>query len=97
MKVKVQTGNPVKSFQHVRVESGGSLLAVQLSETLEMWETSTWERLWSAPSFSHLMEILFTAFGALGEFGLVLESMYDHVQLLGGELQGKWEHSWCKS
>ena len=34
---------------------------------------------------------------ALCEFGLVLESMYDHDHLFGGELQGKWEHSWCKS
>ena len=33
----------------VKFSEDGSLLAVQRWENLEMWKTSTWERLWSVP------------------------------------------------
>ena len=81
----------------------GSLLAVQPSETLKMWETSTWERLWSIPSRE--FSVTFSPDGVivisgniaydvrsgcvLNEFGNVLKSMHGHVHVLGGKLQEK--------
>ena len=37
------------SVDAIKFSEDGTLLAVRRSDNLEMWETSTWEHLWSAP------------------------------------------------
>ena len=92
----------------VKFSEDGSFLAISRSTNLELWTTSTWDRMWSVQcEADHInfspggLQVLAgnkvydaRMGGTLGENRHVLESMYDHVHLVSDGL-GKWECSWC--